>query len=367
MPRSLLLVVVVFLSLLASPALAMQSSSSELSLEHPWVVTFSGCRGVLIARNWVLTAAHCRPYVTSGHATLTRIDWAANRNESLDVTFSTLAPPYGGWVEHPQYNPSTQANDLALVKLTTTVPLDRWTQTVALPRTPFAAGEQGVVATNSLTAGLFLTLRGPIELPASCAGRAGEFCVRAPTASYCQGDSGSALVSMVNGRATVRGVLSQAPAFAGCTSPNVRGTFVDVAPHTPWILSVLGLSADGLDGMSRVRASGTFVRGETTLTCTSPFLTASISGPMNVPGAQTAASCLSFGGTVTARCALDSSVSAFISQFTLRTTQNGVTTVTQLPFSSLGATATRTVSAGQVLEFDCRVEKLPVFEFATFN
>jgi len=281
-----------------------------------------------------------------------------NRTETLAVTFNPLSPPHGGWSQHPQYNDSTQANDLALVRLNAPVPVDRWTQPVALPRTPFTVGEQGVVAVLGATQGLVTTLRGPLELPSSCGGRAGEFCVRAATSSYCQGDSGSAFVSMVNGVATVRGVLSQAPAFAGCTSTNVRGTFVDVAPHTAWILSVLNASADGLDGMSRVRASGTFARGATTLSCASPFLSSSVTGPMNVPGAQIGATCLWFGGSVTARCALDSSVSAHITRFTLRATQNGVTTVTQLPFGTLGATATRQVLPGQVLEFDCRVEPL---------
>lgn len=349
--------------LLASPAFAVTSSVTELSLFHPWMVQFSGCRGVLIHPSWVLTAAHCGPYINSGTGSVYRIDWAKNVNETLPVSFN---PVKGyGWFPHPGYSTVSFDNDVALVRLNAPVPIDSWTQLVSLPRGASTVGEVGALVGPSGTSGVFSVFRGPVSSSGTCFAGNTDFCVKSPTAALCSGDSGSGFVTVTNGRATVRGVASRKTGSNACGTPNVTwAEFEDVAVHVPWILSTLGNSVEGLDGTVRVRASGDAVRGTTRIECTNDLgiitVNKVLSGPMVVPGAQVGVSCSTiYPRTVSARCLLDSNVSAHLTAFTLRTTNlsTGVVTSTALPFSLSGATYSGTTPAGVTQEFDCRVQR----------
>lgn len=97
--------------------------------EWPWQVrlyrdrgdSYGFCGGSLISKNWVVTAAHC-----------------VNDSSSADIGYGNILRSKqrriasARVIVHPNYDPQTQANDIALIKLSKSAKLGEGAQTIGL-------------------------------------------------------------------------------------------------------------------------------------------------------------------------------------------------------------------------------------------
>ena len=203
------------------------------------------CGGTLIGSQWVITAAHC----VQGTAA-----------SSIDIGVGITNLPDGPAPEkrvavssikvHPSYNGSTNVNDVALIKLASTVsqrPL------------PYAGPTRGSLYNPGTTAvavgwgatsegGPYPTQMYKVNLPliddATCAGAYSGFSddamvcagnVASGGIDTCQGDSGGPLM--------VNGVLIGLTSFGiGCARPGYPGVYTEVKTYASFIQSTTGVA-----------------------------------------------------------------------------------------------------------------------------
>uniref|UniRef100_A0A8C6UBX7 Peptidase S1 domain-containing protein n=1 Tax=Neogobius melanostomus TaxID=47308 RepID=A0A8C6UBX7_9GOBI len=226
----------------------------------PWQVSIHRgfghiCGGSLINNLWVLSAAHC----------FQRSVPRAAMKDTEDITVRRTIVEV---INHESYNPSTNDNDIALLKMASTVTFTNYIRPVCLA----ASGSTFHAGTDSWITGWgsIVSLPSPqnlmeVEMPVvgnrKCkCDYAGVFLINdnmicagleAGGKDSCQGDSGGPMVSKQNSRWIQSGVVSFG---RGCALPNNPGVYARVSRYQSWINSKI---TENQPGFITFTSSGT--------------------------------------------------------------------------------------------------------------
>ncbi|XP_027716781.1 kallikrein-7 [Vombatus ursinus] len=207
---------------------------------HPWqVALFNGnqlhCGGVLVARNWVLTAAHCMMNSYNVHLGKHNLKDRERGSQVIQATRS---------YRHPQYSTVTHVNDLMLIKLQRAATLGTNIKPVTLPSKCASPGTSCTVSGWGTTTSPDATY--PEELQCTNVSlistsdckkvykdllKESMLCAGIPDSktNACNGDSGGPLVC----DGVLQGLVSWGT--FPCGQPNDPGVYTEVCKFIPWI------------------------------------------------------------------------------------------------------------------------------------
>uniref|UniRef100_A0A3P9LCM1 Peptidase S1 domain-containing protein n=1 Tax=Oryzias latipes TaxID=8090 RepID=A0A3P9LCM1_ORYLA len=202
------------------------------------------CGGSLINSQWILSAAHCFKSTSTSNVvvSLGRITEQGSNPHQVSLSVSKI-------IVHPNYDSSTNNNDLTLLKLASPVTFNDYISPICLA----AAGSDFPGGTSSWVTGFGTLSSGgplastlqevniPIVSNTQCNSAYGGItnqmiCAGLTTGGLdsCQGDSGGPLVIKNSTRWVQAGVVSFGE---GCAKPDFPGVYARVSEFQPWISS----------------------------------------------------------------------------------------------------------------------------------
>ncbi|WP_411072629.1 serine protease [Streptomyces sp. cmx-4-25] len=211
------------------------------------------CGGALIGDRYVLTAAHC---LTGSYGSTARVGVLLGDHDLAtgdDSPNALLAAP-ARFLTHPEYDPETQRNDIALVRLAEPVAFGPDVRPVALPtasahgtfdHTRVEAPGWGATSFGGPASEVLRTVTLGTMSNRTCVSRGmygvtpAQLCTYAPGRDTCRYDSGGPLVHTTGRQPYLVGLVSYG---RGCAT-DTPAVNTRVRSYLTWIERVTGLPA----------------------------------------------------------------------------------------------------------------------------
>ncbi|XP_049294231.1 transmembrane protease serine 9-like [Anopheles funestus] len=230
------------------------------------------CGGSIIDENTILTAAHC--VFTSGVKRASEVSIHVGRNHIKEDAEYTQIHDAQDIIVHPKFRSGTIYNDIALIKLDTSITWSKFVQPVCLWNLDESwntiVGKNGTIVgfglteANTVSENLKQTLVGVID-GLKCVEKDRDVFGNQLTSNMicaggqegaiaCSGDSGGGMFFEIEGKWFVRGIVSFTPRLTvdGLCDASTYTAFTDVSKYMDWITKyvdprVLSVSSDVIE------------------------------------------------------------------------------------------------------------------------